>query len=212
MDILQEDTIAAIASPEGRGAIGIVRISGPKTEQILSKIFHPKKPDVQRLSHVMMRGEIRDDLETIDDVLAVYFRQGASYTGDAMAEIYAHGNPLILSNILMLIQRSGARLAEPGEFTFRSYMNGKIDLAQAEAVNDLIEAQSQWAIQVAHHQLKGDFSKEMIYLREMLLEMLAHTEAAISFPGTDAGAQRVSRCSHACARNPWCFPNTPRAS
>ncbi len=182
------DTITAVSTPKGHGAIGIVRVSGDRTLGIIQEIFVPHRKNSQKFSfdpHKMVHGSICEDKEILDDVLAVWMPRGASYTGDDLIEIHAHGNPVILNEILGLIIKRGARFAQPGEFTFRAFMNGKIDLAQAEAVSDLIFAKSRQAVRVANQYLRGAFSKEIGQIREGLLEMLVHTEAAIDFSSED---------------------------
>lgn len=182
------DTIAAISTPKGEGAIGIVRISGEQARAILQRIFIPHRningPFLFE-AHRMIHGSIVDGTEALDDVLMVWMPQGASYTGEDVVEIHAHGNPFVLNEILGLISKSGARLAQPGEFTFRAFMNGRIDLAQAEAVSSIISAKSRQALQIANQHLRGVFSKEITEIREELLEILVHTEAAIDFSSED---------------------------
>lgn len=182
------DTITAVSTPKGYGAIGIIRVSGDKTLGILKEIFVPHRKNSQEFSfdsHKMVHGSVCEDGETLDDVLAVWMPKGASYTGDDLIEIHAHGNPVVLNEISGLIIKKGARFAQPGEFTFRAFMHGKIDLAQAEAVSDLIFAKSRQAVRIAHQYLRGAFSKEIGQIREGLLEMLVQTEAAIDFSSED---------------------------
>ena len=179
------DTIVAVATPQGRGAIGIVRLSGPESITILSSVFVPVRNTGEYSSgypsHRLIRGDIHNDGKIIDDVLIAKMDKGKSYTGQDLVEIHAHSNPLILNEILKLSVSRGERLAEPGEFTFRAYMNGRMDLSQAEAVNDVIHAESLSAIGVAQKHLKGEFSNKIKNLRLSLVEMLVHTEASIDF-------------------------------
>lgn len=180
-----DDTIAAISTPQGQGAIGIIRLSGKKSFQIISAIFSPTRNNKERSFHALVHGTIQEGERILDQVLIARMPKGHSYTGEEMAEIHAHGGVFVLSQILEVILKQGARLAVPGEFTFRAFMNGKIDLSQAEAVIDVIEAKSQTALEVAHQHLQGRFSKEILWMKENILEVLAHTEAAIDFSTED---------------------------
>src|SRR3989338_18528 len=178
------DTIAAISTPQGQGAIGIVRVSGPRAREILKSIFAPKNKSSLR-PHRLIRGSIQDGKEILDDVLVALMPEKKSYTGEDLVEIQGHGSSFILSEILNLVVQKGARLAKPGEFTFRAFMNGKLDLAQAEAVIDLMGAKSRKALQACHQHLEGRFSKEIGEIREGLLELLVHTEASLDFSTED---------------------------
>lgn len=178
------DTIAAISTPSGQGAIGIIRISGPRAQEILKAIFVQKRGSLLR-PYRLTRGTIQDGQEILDDVLVVLMPQKKSYTGEELIEIQGHGSSFILSEILNLIVRKGARLARPGEFTFRAFLNGKLDLAQAEAVIDLMGAKSRQALKACHQHLEGRFSKEILEIREGLLELLVHTEASLDFSTED---------------------------
>ena len=180
------DTIAAISTPQGQGAIGIVRVSGPRAREILKSIFAPKNKSSLR-PHRLIRGSIQDGKEILDDVLVALMPEKKSYTGEDLVEIQGHGSSFILSEILNLVVQKGARLAKPGEFTFRAFMNGKLDLAQAEAVIDLMGAKSRKALQICHQHLEGRFSKEILEIREGLLELLVHTEASLDFSTEDIG-------------------------
>ncbi len=178
------DTIVAIATPPGQGAIGIVRISGPQAREILETIFIRKsKRPVE--PHRLVRGRIQDGQEILDEALVVVMPGKKSYTGEELVEIQGHGSSFILSEIVALVVRRGARLAQPGEFTFRAFMNGKLDLAQAQAVADLMHAKSRKALQACHQHLEGRFSKEILDIREGLLELLVHTEASLDFSTED---------------------------
>ncbi len=179
------DTIAAISTPQGHGAIGIVRISGEKALEILESIFIRKQKEEPWVPHQLTRGVIQDGKEILDDVLVAFMPEKKSYTGERLVEIQGHGSSFILSEILTLVIQKGARLAEPGEFTFRAFLNGKMDLAQAEAVLDLITAKSRKALHACHQHLQGRFSKEILELRGGLLELLVHTEASIDFSTED---------------------------
>ena len=176
-----QDTIAAISTPKGRGAIGIIRLSGPLSMDILNSVFVPKRNISEYPFSKFVRGAIYDGSEAIDDVLIVCMPQKKSYTGDLLIEIHAHGNPFILSEVLGLLVKRGARLAQPGEFTFRAYMNGKMDLAQAEAVIDLIQSRNRLALNIANRYLKGEYSEVIEDIRSKILDILSHVEASIDF-------------------------------
>jgi tRNA modification GTPase len=183
-NLKKRDTIAAIATPYGESAIGIVRLSGEKTLEILKKIFQSRSKNLKpRYAHY---GLIVDkEGKPIDEAVVIYYKAPHSYTGEDMAEINLHGNPLILKRVLNLLLESGARLAEPGEFTKRAFLNGKLDLIQAEAVAELIGAKTELARQLALNQLQGALSKILKPLREELLMLLALVESSIEFEEED---------------------------
>jgi len=178
---LNNDTIAAIATPPGKGAIGVIRISGENTIEIVKSIFIGK--DLSKVkSHTIHLGTIKNDKdETIDQVLVSIFRGPASYTGENVIEISCHGSLFILNTVLNLLISKGARLAEPGEFTFRAFINGKMDLSQAEAVADIIDAENKAAHQLAIDHFRGGFSIKIKKLREQLLELSSLFELEIDF-------------------------------
>lgn len=171
------DTIIAIATPQGNGGIGIVRISGSNALTIANKIIKKDlKPRYATFCHIY------EDNQIIDNGIAIFFKKPYSYTGEDTVEIQAHGNPIILNMIIKLAIKSGARIAKAGEFTERAYLNNKIDLAQAEAVADLINASSELAAKSAARSLQGDFSKEILNLLEKLIYLRMYVEASIDFP------------------------------
>jgi len=182
-----EDTIAAIATPPGRGAIGVIKISGEKSLEILQKIFKPFKPRPHFESHRFYYGHIIDPKtgESLDEVLVVYMKKPRSYTREDVVEIHAHSGYFNLRKILELVLREGARPARPGEFTLRAFLNGRIDLAQAEAIEELISAKSERALKLALSSLSGRLSQMVQDLRERLLLALAQVESAIDFPEED---------------------------
>ena len=181
------DTIAAIATPLGHGGIGIIRMSGPKGPAILDSLWKGVVPCSQFETHKLYRGAVRESPEgkPLDHVVACWMKSPRSYTGEDVVEIHAHGGPYLLEMILEGLLRQGARLAQPGEFTQRSFTNGKIDLTQAEAIADLIAAQSQVALRVAERQLTGKLSSKIRKLREQLLEIRVALEGEIDFSGED---------------------------
>jgi len=183
------DTIAAVATPRGEGGIGIVRISGPDALRIAERLFCPSRRRVYRprRSHTLTHGVIRspETGEVVDEVLVAYFRAPNTYTGEEIVEIHGHGGPLVLSRILELVWEAGARPARPGEFTLRAFLNGRLDLAQAEAVADVIAAKTEWSLRAATAQLRGSLSREVERLRKTLLSVLAEVEAHVDFPDED---------------------------
>jgi len=181
-----EATIAAIATAQGIGAIGVIRLSGPDAIPVADRIFKGKKLSLQP-SHTLHFGKIvsPDNGADIDEVVVSLFRGPKSYTGEDVVEISGHGSPYILQCILEACTRAGARLAQPGEFTQRAFLNGKMDLAQAEAVADLIAADSRAAQQTALKQLKGGFSNDLKSLREQLIHFAALIELELDFSDED---------------------------
>ncbi|HEY6365104.1 MAG TPA: tRNA uridine-5-carboxymethylaminomethyl(34) synthesis GTPase MnmE, partial [Candidatus Binatia bacterium] len=156
-----EDTIAAIATPAGEGGIGIVRISGPDAERIATALFVRAAAENGKLkSHMLYYGTIRDRKtdKNLDQVLLTIMRKPRSYTGEDVVEVHCHGGVFLIRRILGLILSEGARHAEPGEFTKRAFLNGRVDLTQAEAVLDLIEARTEKGADVALAQVKGELS------------------------------------------------------
>ena len=178
------DTIAAISTPLGVGGIGIVRLSGPQARGILEKIFRRRGGDKPLRSHRFYLGEILRprDQSAIDEVLAAFMEKPKTYTREDVAEIQAHGGPLILREILEAALRCGARPAGPGEFTRRAFLNGRIDLTQAEAVIDLIESKTRRSLDLANLQRRGRLGEEVKKIREGLADLLALLEAGIDFP------------------------------
>jgi tRNA modification GTPase len=185
---VQEETIAAIATPEGKGGIGIIRVSGPQAEEICHALFRPKKGTGPLETHRLYHGEIvsPETESVLDEVLAVIMKSPRSYTGEDTLEIHCHGGPLILRNVLEAVIRAGARPAGPGEFTKRAFLNNHLDLSQAEAVMELIEAKTARGLELALSHLRGDLSAKTHSLRASLIEILAHLEASIDFGEDDA--------------------------
>lgn len=181
---IDEDTIAAIATPFGESGIGIVRISGPLAEGIAKRLFKPKKGESKLVSHHFHYGEIIDPLNgsPVDEVLLVLMKSPKTYTREDIVEIHCHGGYFILQKVLEMVLREGARLALPGEFTKRAFLNGRIDLTQAEAVVDLIRAKTMASLEIANQQLRGWLFKEVKRLKDCLIKHLTLIEAHIDFP------------------------------
>jgi tRNA modification GTPase len=190
--MLYTDTIAAIATPVGEGGVGIVRLSGADALDLLRRLFRPMRGG-QRFKPQMLRyGRIVDGAgQTVDEALAVYFKAPHSYTREDVVEIHCHGGALPLRRTLELALGYGARLAEPGEFTLRAFLNGRIDLAQAEATLDLIQARTQTGLQLALDQLGGRLSREVRQARDGLIGALAYLTALVDFPEDDVPEQEV---------------------
>jgi tRNA modification GTPase len=181
-----DDTIAAISTPIGEGGIAIIRISGPRALSVADALFHSSSGRPSDFtSHTIHLGEIRRDGHLIDQVLLAVMRAPRTYTKEDTVEINCHGGMLTVRSILALCLQAGARLAEPGEFTKRAFLNGRLDLAQAEAVMDLISAKSSRAQTAAANALEGHLSRKIEAVREKLMTILAHVEAHIDFPEED---------------------------
>jgi len=176
------DTIAALATPWGAGAVALVRISGPQAVPIADKIFDGRRTLADTPAARAVRGAITHEGRVIDEVLATVFRGPKSYTGEDVVEISGHGGQVVADEVLRAVFAAGARPAEPGEFTRRAFLNGKMDLTQAEAVMDLISARGEAAAKAAVSQLSGRLGCEIEELRSQTMTALAHLEAFIDFP------------------------------
>jgi tRNA modification GTPase len=179
------ETIAAISTPVGEGAIALIRISGEGAIEVADRIYRGKEKPSEFPSHTQRLGEIVESERAIDQVMLAVHRAPASYTGEDLVEISCHGGILVTARVLETCLMAGARAARPGEFSERAFLNGKMDLTQAEAVMDLIRAQSDLALRSAREQLEGRLGAEIREIRAQLIEMLAHVEAAIDFPEED---------------------------
>lgn len=179
-----EDTIVASATAAGIGAIGIIRLSGPQSIAIVNGLFSGKNLEEQP-SHTLHVGTLKNEDEYLDEVVVSLYRAPKSYTGENVAEISCHGSPFILQRIVEACIQKGARSAFPGEFTQRAFLNGKMDLTQAEAVADIIASQSKAAQQTALNQLRGGFSKELNALREQLIHFASLIELELDFSEED---------------------------
>lgn len=177
------DTIAAISTPLGEGGIGIIRISGPQSISILDKIFKPAKNGGFE-SHRFYYGEIVDPATSLhlDEVMVVYMQSPRSFTREDVVEIQCHGGSLLIQQLLSLVLLAGARLAEPGEFTRRAFLNGRIDLLQAESIIDIIRAKTESAATLAQQQRDGSLSRKLFSIRDDLRQVLALVEAYVDFP------------------------------
>lgn len=181
-----EDTIAAVATAYGEGGIGIIRISGEKSLDILKSVFQPASGSDEIISRRMTYGKVIDDENRlVDEVLAVYMKGPKTYTAEDVVEINCHGSMVSLRKTLALVLRKGARLAEPGEFTKRAFLNGRMDLSQAEAVIDLIKAKTDRSFDIAVSQLEGELSGRVGAIREKLLDVLVNITVNIDYPDED---------------------------
>jgi tRNA modification GTPase len=198
-----EDTIAAISTPPGRGGLGVVRLSGPAALDIASSLFRsegplspqssvlsPSSPEPNRAQF----GHIIDPAtsQPIDQAVVTYFKAPRSYTGEDVVELSCHGSPVILRRVLELVTRKGARIAEPGEFTFRAFVNKRIDLAQAQAVRDLINAQTEYQAHVATRQLEGALSNRLTPLKDALVQIIVHLESSVEFVEEDISPEAAA--------------------
>ena len=192
---MYRDTIAAIATPLGEGALGIVRLSGPDARSIARRVFSRPLAD-----HRLVFGRLMDPQTRalVDEAMAAYLAEPHSYTREDMVEFTCHGGATALQGALALLLREGARPAQPGEFTMRAYLNGRIDLAQAESVLDVIQAKTQTGLQLALQGLEGRLSREVKAARAELLEPLAYLTALVDFPEDEVGAQDVTGPLEAC--------------
>lgn len=181
------ETITALATPSGSGAIAIIRISGADAIEITAQIFESVsgKNIQKQKTHTVHLGYIKDDELTIDQVLVTLFKGSNSYTGEETVEISCHGSNYIQQQILQILIKNGCRMAQPGEFTLRAFLNGKLDLAQAEAVADLISSENEASHQLAIQQMRGGFSNELSHLRQELLNFASLIELELDFAEED---------------------------
>ncbi len=197
---LDQDTIAAIATPVGRAGIGIIRVSGPLCRRIVQHVFRPRQAAPSLQSHRLYLGDLLDPAigEVVDEVLVSVMHAPRTYTREDVVEINSHSGYTLLSKILDILLAQGARLARPGEFTLRAFLNGRIDLTQAEAVVDIINARSERGLRLASQQIQGAFREAIEGLRQNAVHLLARVEAAIDFPEAETeqplrthGAQEI---------------------
>ena len=182
---MEQDCICALATPGAGGALGMVRISGKGTKDIVSRIFTPKRGTFPLPDRQVCYGDILADGQCLDEVLLWTFSAPHSYTGEDMAEISSHGSPYIQEQLLALLLQNGCRMAQPGEFTRRAFLNGKMDLSQAEAVADLIATSSKAAHQLAFSQLKGGYAQELGLLRAEFIRLASLLELELDFSEED---------------------------
>ena len=181
------EAIAAISTPPGYGGIGIIRISGKDSFKIIEKIFKPKNKEKDKIKgYTMKYGKIFDfEGKIIDEVLVTYFVSPKSFTTENMCEINSHGGPIVVKKILELCLENGARMAEPGEFTKIAFLNGRIDLAQSEAIIDMINAKTEKEQQASINQLEGNLSNKINEIREDIMQKIVDIEASIDYPEYD---------------------------
>ena len=192
MVYLRQDTICAPSTPSGRGAIAIIRLTGGLSLPVLQKIFKPHSGAFPVKPRRLIFGGLCDprNSELIDDVLCAVFKAPHSYTGENMAEIHCHGSQAVVRKVLEILHNEGIRMAEPGEFTFRAVINGKMDLPQAEAVASLIDSRSQLARSMSLRMLEGAFSADLSCLKKLFIDILCEIETQIEFPD-DAGEEML---------------------
>jgi tRNA modification GTPase len=185
--MLYNDSIVALATPSGAGAIAVIRISGNEAISIGNSVFKSikNKDLLKQKTHTLHLGHIVDDAKTLDEVLVSIFKGPNSYTGENTIEISCHGSTYIQQQIIQLLLRKGCRMADPGEFTLRAFLNGKLDLSQAEAVADLISSDNEASHQIAMQQMRGGFSNEIAKLREELLNFASLIELELDFAEED---------------------------
>ncbi|MCL2290044.1 MAG: tRNA uridine-5-carboxymethylaminomethyl(34) synthesis GTPase MnmE [Bacteroidetes bacterium] len=193
------DTICSISTPQGIGALAMIRVSGKEAFEIVSKLFKDSKDFKAQPSHLVNRFDIYEDNALIDQVMAVKFFAPKTYTGEDIVEITCHGSHYIQQKIIELLLQNGARLAKAGEFSMRAFLNGKLDLPQAEAIVDLIDSQSEVAHKLAINQLKGNFSARIKALRDQFVELAALMELELDFSEEDvefADRSRLNQLLH----------------
>jgi len=178
------DTIVALATPQGVGALAVIRVSGDKAVEIVDQVFYAKDLK-QAPTHTVHVGTIRDEKSIIDEVVVTLFKGPKSFTTEDIVEITCHGSMYVVKQIVMLLSRHGARLANPGEFTQRAFLNGQFDLAQAEAIADLIHSDSEASRKAAIDQMRGGFSKEIKALRDELVHFASMIELELDFSEED---------------------------
>ena len=179
-----DDTIVALATPPGIGALGIIRLSGNKAIEIINNLF-PSKDLSKQPSHTLHVGFLKQNDKPLDEVVVSLFKSPRSYTGEDIVEISCHGSPYILQQVIDACTQTGARIAKPGEFTQRAFLNGKLDLAQAEAVADLIASNTEASHKTALNNIRGGFSHSLKELREQLIKFSALIELELDFSQED---------------------------
>lgn len=200
--MIPDDTIVALATPSGAGAIAVIRLSGTRALEIVSGVFRSVKGKVlsDQKSHTIHLGHIMEGEKMLDQVLVSIFKAPHSYTGEEVVEVSCHGSPFIQQQLLQLFLRSGARMAQAGEFTLRAFLHGKMDLSQAEAVADLIASENEASHQLAIRQMRGGFSNELKILREELLNFASLMELELDFAEEDVEFADRNRFSSLISR------------
>ena len=194
MSLYATSTIVALATPPGFGGIGVIRLSGPDSLTFLRNLLVPLQPPAFTPNQVVFQSLIHPETKQyIDDALVTFFKAPHSYTGEDVVEISCHGSPVVLAEIIRLLASFGAELAQPGEFTLRAFLNQRIDLTQAEAVNDLIHAQTRYQAQLAAQQLRGELSKQLQPIKDSLIEMIVYFESSVEFVEDDLNPLDVER-------------------
>ena len=195
--MFRQDTIAAISTPPGRGGIGVIRLSGPRALEIASVIFQTKSDAPIGEPGRARFGRVIDPAggSPLDEALLTYFKAPHSYTGEDVVELSGHGSPVILRCVLGLLTAHGARISEPGEFTLRAFLNRRMDLAQAQAVRDCINAQTEYQARVATRQLEGGLSRRLTPVKDALVEVIVHLESMIEFVEDDISTETASALS-----------------
>jgi len=193
---MREDTIAALATAPVKGAIGVIRISGEKTADVVGKVFNGKREPEENPREMIYGDFLGADGAVLDRGLAVFFKAPASYTGENSAEFYCHGSPTVLGEILNALYHAGARPAKPGEYTRRAFLNGKMDLTQAEAVIDLIDAESAQAAKNAVAQLEGVMGAAVSKARAPLLDIASEFYAYVDYPDDEIETEEITRTAN----------------
>jgi tRNA modification GTPase len=186
MSLYANTTIVALATPPGFGGIGVIRLSGERAIALTQKLLKPTRQNLLVPNRVFFHPLLHPETKQIlDNSLITYFQAPHSYTGEDIVEISCHGSPVVLAEVIRLLVSFGAELAQPGEFTMRAFLNQRLDLTQAEAVNDLIHAQTSYQAQLAAQQLRGGLSKQLQPLKDALVEMIVHFESSVEFVEDD---------------------------
>lgn len=182
----QEDTIVALATPKGKSALAIIRISGKDAFNIVSSVFFDRKNrPVSIKNKTVHHGYICDEKKQLDEVILTYMQSPNSVTGEDVIEISTHGNQIIIQSIIKLLLTKGCRLADKGEFTYRAFINNKIDLTEAEAVNTLIDSKTQKSVELSLNSLQGSLSNKIKEIKEELINLFAYLEVSLDYPHED---------------------------
>ena len=194
MMMTREATIAAIATPPGRGGIGVIRLSGPSSLALIESTLEPRSRGGWEPNRASLRLLFDpESAQLIDEAIVTWFRAPHSFTGEEVVEISCHGSPVVLGQVLRLLTAAGAQLAEPGEFTLRAFLNRRLDLTQAEAIHDLIQAQTSHQARVAARQVRGELSRQLQPLRAQLIELIVHLESSVEFVEDDLDPLDLAR-------------------